>query len=169
MNYRRLRTHLLASIVASVAVPVLAVGGAVLGAPTVVRAATERVDCKVHAVHLTKEGNGKIPKNLKFIEEQLKDDQFAAYKGFRLLDAKTLKLELNKPGTTKMKSGHATRLKLLGAEQKRLKLHATLTSPARTKPLISAEYVIEDKGVLMMGGFKYQGGRLLFAIQCASR
>jgi len=169
MNYRRLRTQLLASIIASVAAPVLAIGGVVLGVPVAVNAATERVDCKVHAVHLMKEGDGKVPANLKFIEAELLDDQFAAYKGFRLLDAKTLKLELNKPESTKLKSGHATRLKLLGVEEKRLKLHATLTSPAQSKPLISAEYVIKDKGVLMMGGPKYQGGRLLFAIQCASR
>ena len=146
----------------------LVVPTAVTLAPAVARADIEKAECKVHAVHALKEGDGSIPKELKFIEEELRSDQFAAYKGFRLLEAKSLKLVLNKASTTSMKTGHKLGLSLLGGKD-RLKLHAKLTDRKGSGSLVDLDYTIENGGVFMIGGSTYKGGRLFFAIQCMGR
>ena len=169
MSYRRLTHQVLTALVAGSLVPAMFAAGLVVAVPAQVQAAAKRASCRIHAVHVEKEGDGTIPADLKFIEDQLKDDQFAAYKGFRLLDTRTLKLELNKPKTASMKTAHRVKLAFLGSEQRRLKLHATLLARGSDKELVSTEYAIEDNGVLMIGGSKHGGGRLFFAIQCASR
>lgn len=149
------------------------VTGAVLCAGSLVPAhalaAVEKAACKVHAVHGVREGDGSIPAELAFLEDQLRDDQFAAFKSFKLLEAKTLKLELKKPASAALKSGHEIRLELLGSADKRLKLHAMLSDRRGSKPLVSTDYVIESNGVLIVGGPAYQNGKLFFAIQCAAR
>lgn len=146
----------------------LLVPAAAMTAPAVARADAKNADCKVHAVHVVKEGDGTIPKTLKFIEEELRSDQFAAYKGFRLLEVKSLKLALKKPANTSMKTGHKLGLSLLGGD-KRLKLHAQLTDRKGSGSLVNLDYTIDNGGVFMIGGSKYKGGRLFFAIQCVGR
>lgn len=145
-----------------------ALGVVAMAMPTDARAA-DSVACNVHAIHLTKEGDGKVPKELAFLEAELRDDQFAAYKGFRLLDRKQLQLTKETPGKASFKSGHRVELKLLDAQDKRLRLHATLIGRGGDKPLVSTAYGIDNGGVFMMGGSSYEGGKLLFAIRCASK
>lgn len=160
-------SKVLASLLSVVVAPALALG--VVATPAMASAAVEEANCQVHSIHLTKEGDGTVPRELKFIEGQLKDDQFAAYKGFRLLEKKTLRLDGDKPGKAGFSSGHRLELKLLSADAKRLKLHATLSDRGGKKPLVSTAYGIENGGVIMMGGSKYEDGRLLFAIRCAGQ
>ena len=131
-------------------------------------AAVAKARCQVHAIHLTKEGSGEIPSNLKFLEAELRDDQFAAYKGFRLLQSRKLDLAQDKKAQATFKSGHHLGLTLLGAKDRRLRLRAGLTNRSGDKTLVDTTYAIEDGGVFMLGGASFQGGRLLFAIRCRS-
>lgn len=168
MSHRKPTTRLFASALAAVLTPALALGGTLL-VPVHEARAADRVDCKAHAVHLTKQGDGKIPSNLKFIEAELKDDQFAAYKGFALLESKTLTLEGDKPAAAKFKTRHRLKLRLLGKQDGKLKLHTTLFSRAGDKKLVDMDYAIADKGVLLLGGSKHEGGKLLFVLRCAMK
>jgi hypothetical protein len=130
--------------------------------------------CTVYGIHATKDAGaesdaGAIPKELQFLADELSSDQFAAYKRFRLLDQKSLDLALGKPGSATVKSGHKITLELLGSESKRLKMHLTLTGRGGEGSLLDTDYRIEDGGVLLVGGSVHEGGRLFFALKCATR
>lgn len=168
MMYSKHTKRLLAQAFAVVLLPGLTLSGASL-APTEARAEVKAVACKVTAFLAVKDGDGKIPDDLKFLEEQLRDDQFAAFKGFRLLETKALRLELDKPGLAALKSGFQLKLNLLGEEATKLKLHANLLAPGRDKPLVDTNYVIEDSGLLLVGGVRHLEGKIFFAIQCGKQ
>jgi len=181
MMHRRMRSRRLASALAAVLAPAALFTAAV--APASVEAAptetapASKAQCQAHAVLATKDGDGTIPSELKFLEEQLKDDQFAAYKGFRLLEQKALELAMGTPTTpttattVRFTSGNRLSLSLLGSSDTHLKLRADLSSRDGKKSLLGTDYSIEDAGVLMIGAGKYtfekQDGKLFFAIQCA--
>jgi hypothetical protein len=135
--------------------------------------AVKKADCQVHAVLASREGDGTVPKNLEFLRETLEDDAFAAYKGFHLIDKKTVKLALEKAAESGFKSGHKLRLTLLGGEEARLKFRADLTGRDGKTALIGTDYSIDDNGLLMIQAGRYTSGevegKLFFAIQCARR
>jgi len=157
--------RILASALTALLLPATVLGGLSL-APAEVRAEVKAAACKVTAFLATKDGDGNIPADLRFLEEQLRDDQFAAFKGFRLLEGTTLKLGLNKPSLAALQSGFQLRLSLLGEEETKLKLHANLIAPGRDKPLVDTAYKIDNNGLLLVGGVRHLDGRVFFAIQC---
>jgi hypothetical protein len=167
MKYTLHTKRLLAPTLAAVLVPGLLVGGVSL-LPDVARAEVKAVACKVTAFLAQKDGDG-IPKDLKFLEEQLRDDQFAAFKGFRLLETKALRLGLEKPGLAALKSGYQLKLSLLGEDGMKLKLHANLLAPGRESPLVDTDYSIDDNGLLLVGGVRHEDGKIFFAIQCGKQ
>lgn len=164
---------MLASVLATALLPAFAFGAAFVGQPVHAHAAVEKASCQVHAVLASKEGDGKIPKNLGFLRETLEDDAFAAYRGFHLIDKKSLKLEVDAPSQSAFKSGHKLQLTLLGGDDSKLKFHAELTGRDGKSSLIGTDYSIEDNGLLMIQAGKYKSGeiagKLFFAIQCARR
>ncbi len=145
--------------------PAIVLGGLTLASPEV-RAEVKSAACKVTAFLASKDGDGSIPADLEFLKEQLQDDQFAAFKGFRLLESRTLKLGLDKPAVAALQSGFNLRLSLLGEESTKLKLHANLTAPARDKPLVDTAYKIDNNGLLLVGGVRHLEGKVFFAIHC---
>lgn len=156
--------RILASAFTALLLPVTIIGGLSL-TPAEVLAEVKAAACKVSTFIATKEGDGTIPAELKFLEEQLRDDQFAAFKGFRLLEGKTLKLGLDKPAVAALQ-GFQLRLSLLGEEETKLKLHANLIAPGRDKPLVDTAYKIDNNGLLLVGGVRHLDGKVFFAIQC---
>jgi hypothetical protein len=160
--------RILASAFTALLLPATVLGGLSL-TPAEVLAEVKAAACKVSTFIATKDGDGSIPVELKFLEEQLRDDQFAAFKGFRLLEAKTLKLDLDKPSVAVLQSGFQLRLSLLGEEETKLKLHANLTAPGRDKPLVDTAYKIDNNGLLLVGGVRHLDGKVFFAIQCAKK
>ncbi|MCY1006323.1 hypothetical protein OV079_12280 [Nannocystis pusilla] len=132
-------------------------------------AEVKTVACKVTAFLVQKDGDGIIPAELKFLEEQLHDDSFAAFKGFRLLETKALRLGVDKPGLAALKSGFQLKLSLLGEVNSKLKLHANLLAPGRDAPLVDTDYAIDDNGLLLVGGVRHLEGKIFFAIQCGKQ
>jgi len=156
--------RILASAFTALLLPATIIGGLSL-TPAEVLAEVKAAACKVSTFLATKDGDGSIPVELKFLEEQLRDDQFAAFKGFRLLEAKTLKLGLDKPSVAALQ-GFQLRLSLLGEDETKLKLHANLIAPGRDKPLVDTAYKIDNNGLLLVGGVRHLDGKVFFAIQC---
>ncbi|HFE47190.1 MAG TPA: hypothetical protein ENJ18_17165 [Nannocystis exedens] len=132
--------------------------------PMEARAEAASATCEIYTVLATKTGEGTIPEDLGFLASQLRDDQFAAFKSFRLLESKTLKLKLGATGAATMASGHQLKLRLLDAEASKLKLHALLASDKRV--LVDTDYRIESNGILLIGGVRHAGGKVFFAIRC---
>lgn len=160
-----MKPRILASALSAFLLPATVLGGLSLASPEV-RAEVKSAACKVTAFLASKDGDGTIPADLKFLEEQLRDDQFAAFKGFRLLEGKTLKLGLDKPAVAALQSGFNLRLSLLGEEETKLKLHANLMAVGRDKPLVDTAYKIDNNGLLLVGGVRHLDGKVFFAIHC---
>lgn len=169
---RTTKTKLLSVALASALMPA-AMFGVTLAAPTEARAAVTKAHCQVHAVLASKEGDGTIPKELEFLRTTLQNDEFAAYKGFHLLEKKTVKLELDEKSKLTLKSGNALALTLLGGDDSKLKLHAELSNRDGSKSLLATDYSIEDNGLFMIGAGSYSegslAGKLFVAIQCARK
>lgn len=138
--------------------------------PSVAMAApAESAKCRVHAVLASKDPGG-LPSNLSFLKKTLKDDQFAAYKSFHLIDQKSLSLAGKAASQAQFRSGHKLALSLKGGDEKRLRLHLELTGRSGRGKLIGTDYSIEDHGLFMIQAGAYQkgdvSGKLFFAIQC---
>lgn len=148
---------------------------AAVGESSVARAAAPAkvatASCQVHAVLASKDGDGSIPKNLAFLRDTLRDDQFAAYKSFHLVDQKRLSFPEGGQADSKLSSGHVVALKWLGGDEKRMRLHLELRGRDGASKLVSTDYSIEDHGLFMIqAGEHKQGevkGKLFFAVQCA--
>ncbi len=170
MMHGRMKSRLLASALVAVLAP--ATVAATYAAPATARAApVKEAKCQIHTVLAAKEGDGGIPEKLRFLEAQLKDDEFAAYKAFHLIEQKAFTIKLGAPSEISLSTGNRLGLSLLGNDDTRLKLHADLSSRDGSKSLISADYSMEDAGVLMIRAGSYThgdiAGKLFFAIQCA--
>jgi hypothetical protein len=130
---------------------------------------SQSADCKVHAVLASKEGDGGIPKNLEFLASELRSDQFAAYRTFRLLDQRALAIDRDAVKEARLDSGHRVGLKLLGGEIERPKVHVTVHKKDDDKSLVSADYTIASSGFLLLAGFKHAEGMVIMAIQCKAK
>ena len=159
------KSRLLSTGLALAIAPALAFGGTIL-LPSVADAAVDKVNCRVTSVLASKaEASERVPGNLKFLKEEFERDEFAAYKSFKLLEKKDFRLTLGKESAGKMKSGHEFGFSLLGGDDKRLKIHASLLSKSGKK-LLNTDYTIDDNGILLVAGGKHADGKIIFAIQC---
>lgn len=166
MTKTRQTNRLLSTGLALVIAPALAFGGTAL-TPAIADAA-DKADCQVTSVLASKEKKDpRIPKELNFLKEQLENDRFAAYNSFKLLERKPFKLTKGKTSKGKMKSGHEFGFTLLGGDDKRVKIHASLLSKSGKK-LLDTDYGIENNGIMIVGGGKHPDGKIIFAIQCKS-
>lgn len=133
----------------------------------------DKAVCKVHAVLASKEGDGKIPKNLEFMKEWLTDEPYDRYKSFHLLGSKKVELKVTKPKSAEFKTGHKMKLSLLSGDEKSLRLHLDLTHRDGKKNLVAMDYSIEDNGLFFVQGGEHKSGevtgRIFWAIQCARR
>jgi len=170
MKHRSPQTRLLAPVLAAVFAPVVAFS-AVLATPAAAEAAS-KANCQVTGVVASKEGDGTIPPELAFMKETLQNDEFAAYKGFHLLERKALKLVPATKAETSFSSGHRLGLTLIGGDATKLKLHAELSNRDASKSLVSLDYTMVDNGLMMIGAGSFsdakRSGKLFFAIQCGS-
>lgn len=169
MTHRSPKSRLLAPVLAAVLAPMTAFA-AVTVTPLVAEAAVTKANCQVTTVLMSKDGDGTIPPELEFMKPSLQNDEFAAYKGFHLIERKAVKLALSTKTDSTFTSGHRLGLTLMGGDEKRLKLHADLSSRDGSKSLVSLEYSIENDGLFMIGAGSYSNdahsGKLFFAIQC---
>ncbi len=170
MTHRTPHRSLVAVLAAALA-PVLGVSAAI-AVPSAAQAAVSKANCRLHQVLLSKEGDGNVPKELAFLRDTLKNDEFAIYKGFYLLERKTLKLDLESRVDAGFGTGHKLGLTLLGGDDAKLKLRAELTGRDGVKSLLDTTYSIQNNGQLMISAGSHtdagRSGKLFFAIQCGS-
>src|SRR5690349_17783068 len=132
MTYRSPKHRLLTTILAAGLAPVSAFAG-VVSLSTAADAAVTKASCQVNAVLLKKEGDGVIPPELEFLKPTLQNEEFENYKGYELIERKTLKLALDTKSESTFTIGHKVGLTLLGGDENRLKLHADLSGRDGTK------------------------------------
>ena len=158
MKYGRIRTRLVASALATVLAPAVPVTAMVAGlSPAMARAADlDHADCQVHAVLASNEGDKGIPKELEFLAAQLREDEFAAYKEFHLIEQKETRISLDKVAEVKFRSGNRIGLSLLGNDDKRLKIQIALSGRDGQKQLLSSQLSFNDGAVVMVRAGDYE-------------
>lgn len=174
---RRIRSKLL-GFVASAMAPAAALTVALTApaafaapAPAPAPPSIQNADCHLHAVLASKEEGG-TQKELAFLGDKLKDDEFAAYKSFYEVELKKLGLKLAETGKSEFRSGHKVSLTLLNGSKKRLEMKFELSGRDGKTSLLSTRYGIDSGGVLMIraGSDEFthgkHKGKLFFAIQC---
>jgi hypothetical protein len=163
----------MASVLATALAPVFTFGAVYLGTQSTAQAAVEKAGCQVHAILFSKEGDGKLPKNLEFLRKHIESDDFAIYKGYHLLDKKVYQLVRDAASESEFKSGHKLGLTLLGGDAGKLKLHSKLVARDGKTALLDTAFSIEDNGLIMFSPGKFTSGevagKLFFAVQCKSR
>jgi hypothetical protein len=117
---------------------------------------------------------GAIDKRLSFLNKQLSRPPFSAYKSFKLLAAKDLKIAQGATQQLVLPSQKLLRLsfkeKLLSAKNKvRLRMHLSITPPKRKKFLPGTQFSIANGGTLLVGGDKHQNGTLVVGLTCKSQ
>ena len=169
MNKGRFRSKL-AAMAISAALPAVTLAVA-LASPMAqaAPAAVTGAKCQVNAVLASKDPGG-VDRDLQFLEDKLKDDEFAAYHSFHRLEMKDLELKLREETTANFASGHKVGLTLLGGSDNRLELKLSLTKRDGEGALLDTRYGIDSGGILMVraGAFTHneRTGKLFFAIQC---
>ena len=124
-------------------------------------------ECKVHTVLASKTPAAeRIPGRLSFLKAELKGDQFAAYKSFKLLSSVDFSLKGDKQVNREAGGGHRVGLRLRGGSLERPKLHIEVAAADKAKPLVSADYSVTSGSFLLLAGFRHPDGKLVFAIQC---
>jgi hypothetical protein len=116
---------------------------------------------------VAKPGDAAIPAELKFIESQLRDDQFAAYKSFKFLERRSLEITEDHGGSVAFRTGHRLDLQLLGVTGDRLRLRLALLAADGKRSLVATDYSIRSGGVFLVGGTAHEGARLFMALVCA--
>lgn len=171
MTHRRMKQRVLGSMLASLLVPTMALGVVALD-PTVAHAEVGKAKCQFTAVLMSKDGDGKIPKELESLRSFFESEQFEIYKSFRLVDQKTLKLDkaVADGSSATFKSGHKLKLNLVGGDEKKLKLRLDVSKRDGSGSLVNTEYSIEDDALFVFDVGKYEdakgAGHLMFISQC---
>ncbi|MCA9691655.1 MAG: hypothetical protein KC636_18765 [Myxococcales bacterium] len=166
MKYPSFTRRILSTTLAALLTPSAFVGAAVLLAPQVAKAEPAKAECQLYSVHALRTGDGTIPDDLKFLESQLRGDDFAAFKSFKLLETKRLSLDLKAPVTTAAKSGHKLTLEYLGTERAKLKLRAKLLDRRGETSLLAADLLLVENGLVWLGGVTHGEGKLFFGLHC---
>ncbi len=171
-------TSKLLGLLASVLTPAAALSAVLVSpvasaAPPAAKPEVKRADCQIHAVLASKDEGG-IEKDLEFLADKLKDDEFAAYKSFYKVEQKQLALKLGEASTAEFKLGHKLSLTLLGGDTGRLQLKLEMTGRDGKKSLLSTKYGIDSGGVLIVRAGKEEfthkshKGKVLYVQQCVS-
>ena len=130
-------------------------------------APTLEATCRCYAVIASKNAaSARVPSELAFMAADLNDDQFAAYKSFRLLEQKELKLHGSAVQAVGFSTKHRLELKLIEREDSRFKLHVNLLEAGGARPMVNLDAWIRKDGLLMFVGGSYQGDKLIFATRC---
>lgn len=136
-------------------------------------AASASVRCTVRSMLGTQKA-GSVDKRLSFLSKQLAQPPFSAFKSFKLLAAKELKIgqgateELVLPSQKLLRLSFTEKL-LDGNNKVRLRLHLSITPPKRKKFLPGTQFSIADGGTLLVGGDKHADGTLVVGVTCKSQ
>ncbi len=166
MTHRSIHSKLMASTFAALlSVPAVLAGSVALLSPTVANAGVTAASCRIHAVEATTQGDGTIPAELQFLAENLQAPEFAAYKGFRLLESKDFKLEVGAEVDQKFKSGHNVTLRLLGGERDKLDLHTEILRGGAS--VFQMDFLMKVASIVLIP-VRRGDQATIFAYQCKS-
>jgi hypothetical protein len=130
--------------------------------------AVSATKCRCLAILATKSAGGgaRIPSNLEFMAGDLGDDQFAAFKSFKLLEEHTLTLTDKGKQNADFATKHRLSLSLLEVSGAKLKLHINLQAPDQPRPQVDLDAWLVSGGLLLFVGGSAQDGKLIFATRC---
>lgn len=128
--------------------------------------------CAVRTIHALKEGSGgagaTIDPRISGLRAYLEKPPFTSWKAFRLLDDKEVMLQPHGSSPFELPNGRHGSLTyldhLIGDGEHRMRLQLTLSDG--TKKVLNTTFVLDEGGVVLQAGQRYQNGLLILGISC---
>lgn len=126
------------------------------------------ITCEARVIHATHGGGGVDPK-IQRVRPYLGEPPFSSWNQFTLLTSKDFKIgkggsdSLDLPQGRRAKITYVTPLHPPKGKE-RLRLRLTLTEGE--KQLLDTIFVLDDEGVVMQAGQRYENGILILGISC---
>jgi hypothetical protein len=127
--------------------------------------------CAVRIIHALHEGEGIDPK-ITLLRPYLQKPPFTAWKQFKLLDDKELTLAPHGTATFELPNGKQASLTYVDHfiahdGDHRLRLQFGISD--KQKKLLHTTFVLDEGGVLLQAGQKYESGLLVLGISCQTQ
>jgi hypothetical protein len=136
------------------------------------RAAAEEppARCSVRIIQALHEGDGIDPR-INLLRPYLQKGPFIAWKSFKLLDEQELTVPLHSASTFALPNGRQATLTFVGhllADGKH-RLRLQLGIGDQHKKVLHTTFVLDEGGVVMEAGQRYQNGLLILGISCQTQ
>jgi hypothetical protein len=126
--------------------------------------------CTVDVIHALQEGSGIDPKLDRF-KAKLEKPPFNAWKQFKLLGSNQLEIGHKASGKVTLPNGKIATLTYLDHVEQGSKhrVRTQLEVLDGSKRLMQTVFVLDEGGVVLQAGQKYEGGMLVLAVSCQSK
>jgi hypothetical protein len=143
---------------------------ALLGRSSPARA--EVATCEIPVIQALHNGDdGKAPSidpDIRRLKPYLLRAPFTAWREFKLIDRKELTIPLTGSGDFDLPNGRKAQLSflehMLGPGDHRMRLHLTIDEHG--KKVLDTTFVLDEGGVVLHAGQRYQGGILVLGVTC---
>ncbi|HEY2747078.1 MAG TPA: hypothetical protein VGL86_20790 [Polyangia bacterium] len=137
-------------------------------------ARAESATCDVPVIHALNNGDdGKAPEidgRINRLRPYLERAPFTAWREFRLLDRKELTIGLKESSSFMLPNGREATLSFVehtaGPGDHRLRLRLMLDDRGKKNKMLDTTFVLDEGGVVLQVGQRYQGGILVLAVSC---
>jgi hypothetical protein len=141
---------------------------AVIGLAGAVAADEPPAKCELRVIHALKEGSGIDPRITR-LRPYLERAPFTAWHQFKMLDDKQLEIQPHGAAEFELPNGRKGTLtyvdhSLAADGDHRLRLNLVLDKAG--KHVINTTFVLDEGGVVMHAGQKYQNGLLIIGLSC---
>ncbi len=138
---------------------------------SVARADGQAAMCEVRIIHALHDGQG-IDPQINKLRSYLEKPPFTAWSHFKLLDKQELSIERRKPSDFKLPNGKLAQLTyvdhfIADDGDHRLRLQLGIRDGAHQD--LKTTFVLDEGGVVLQAGQRYQDGLLILGISCTTK
>jgi hypothetical protein len=137
-------------------------------------ARAEQATCDVPVIHALNNGDdGKAPEidpRIIRLKPYLENAPFTAWREFKLLDRKELIIPVSGTSSFTLPNGREALLSFVehsaGPGDHRMRLRLVLDDRTRKSKMLDTTFVLDEGGVVLQVGQRYQGGILVIGVSC---
>ncbi|HWE28134.1 MAG TPA: hypothetical protein VHB97_09040 [Polyangia bacterium] len=134
----------------------------------------ESAECDVPVIHASRNGDdGKAPvidPTINRLKPYFERAPFTAWGEFKLLDRKELTIPVNGSSSFALPNGREATLSFVehstGPGDHRMRLRLAIDDKNKKGKMLDTTFVLDEGGVVLQVGQKYQGGVLVIGVSC---
>ncbi|HEX9102900.1 MAG TPA: hypothetical protein VF997_11890 [Polyangia bacterium] len=149
----------------------------VVGVAAAGSARAESAQCDVPIIHALRNGDdGKAPQidpAINRLKPYLQRAPFTAWGEFKLLDRKDLTIPVNGQSSFVLPNGREATLSFVehsvGPDDHRMRLKLVIDDKHKKGKMLDTTFVLDEGGVVLQVGQKYEGGILILGVSCKTQ